>query len=88
MAPGGQDQPIIGRYGERLQQGGDRQALAVQMIDAARRLERGGANILLICTNTMHRVADEIAASVTIPLLHIADPTADDIKAAGYQRVG
>jgi aspartate racemase len=73
---------------ERLQHGGDWQTLAVQMIDAARRLERGGADFLLICTNTMHRMADEIAASVSIPLLHIADPTADAVRAAGYQRVG
>jgi aspartate racemase len=68
---------------ERLQHGGDWQALTVQMIDAARRLERGGADFLLVCTNTMHRMADEIAAGVSIPLLHIADPTADAIKAAG-----
>ena len=58
------------------------------MIDAAQRLERGGADFFLICTNTMHRMADDVAASVSIPLLHIADPTAEMIKAAGYRRVG
>jgi aspartate racemase len=73
---------------ERLQHDGEWQTLTGQMIDAARRLERGGADFVLVCTNTMHRMADEIAASVSIPLLHIADPTADAIKAAGYQRVG
>jgi aspartate racemase len=73
---------------ERMQHKGDWSELTGQMIDAARRLERAGADFLVICTNTMHRMADEIADSVTIPLLHIADPTAERIKAAGYQRVG
>ena len=73
---------------ERLQHGGDWPALTAQMIDAARRLERGGADFFLICTNTMHLMADEVAASVSIPLLHIADPTAEAIKGAGLSRVG
>ncbi|WP_413992881.1 aspartate/glutamate racemase family protein [Labrys okinawensis] len=73
---------------ERLQHEGEWQALTGQMIDAAQRLERGGADFVLVCTNTMHRMADDIAASISIPLLHIADPTADAIKAAGFQRVG
>jgi aspartate racemase len=73
---------------ERLQHDGDWPALTAAMIDAARGLERGGADGLLICTNTMHRMADEVAASVSIPLLHIADPTARAIKAAGHGRVG
>ena len=51
------------------------------MIDAAQRLERGGADFLLICTNTMHRMADQVQSAVGIPLLHIADPTAERIKA-------
>ena len=58
------------------------------MIEAARRLERGGADFILICTNTMHRMADEVQAAIAIPLLHIADPTAERVRAAGYQRVG
>jgi aspartate racemase len=73
---------------ERLQHEGDWTALTAQMIDAARRLERGGADFFLICTNTMHLMADEVAASVSIPLLHIADPTAEAIKGAGLSRVG
>jgi aspartate racemase len=73
---------------EQLQHAGDWAALTAQMIDAARRLERGGADMVLLCTNTMHRVADEVSASVRIPLLHIADPTADKIKAGGLRRVG
>jgi aspartate racemase len=55
---------------------------------AARRLERGGADLIVLCTNTMHMVADQIAGAVQIPLLHIADPTADAIRAAGLQTVG
>jgi amino-acid racemase len=73
---------------ERLQHDGDWAGLTIQMIDAAQRLERGGADFFLLCTNTMHRMADEVAANVTIPMLHIADPTAETIKAAGYRCVG
>jgi aspartate racemase len=58
------------------------------MIEAAKRLERGGADFVVICTNTMHRMADAVQAAITLPLLHIADPTAERIKAAGLQRVG
>ena len=61
---------------------------AALMVDAARRLERGGADFLVICTNTMHRAADQVQAATTLPLLHIADPTAQRIKAAGIRRVG
>jgi aspartate racemase len=73
---------------ERLQHNGDWAALTTQMIDSAQRLERGGADFFLLCTNTMHRMAEEVAASVSIPMLHIADPTAEMIKSAGYRRVG
>jgi aspartate racemase len=58
------------------------------MIDAAQRLERGGADFLLICTNTMHKMADAVQADVGVPILHIADPTAERIRAAGFKRVG
>ena len=54
----------------------------------ARGLERAGAACLVLCTNTMHRVADEIQAGIGIPLLHIADATAARIRAAGIDRVG
>ena len=73
---------------ERLQHAGDWDALASRMAAAARQVERGGADLLLICTNTMHRVADAVEAAVTIPLLHIADPTAERIRADGHTRVG
>ncbi|HEV7286524.1 MAG TPA: amino acid racemase, partial [Kaistia sp.] len=58
------------------------------MIDAARRLERGGADFVLIASNTMHRMAGDVQAAIDIPLLHIADPTAERIRAAGVTRVG
>lgn len=73
---------------EELQHQGDWIGLAAQMVDAARRLESAGAELILICTNTMHRMAPEIEAAVSIPLLHIADPTAEQVKAAGYSKVG
>ncbi|MNT31836.1 Aspartate racemase [compost metagenome] len=73
---------------ERLQHIGDWSALTGEMTDAARRLEAGGADFLVICTNTMHRMADAVSAAVGIPLLHIADPTAEKIKALGLSRVG
>jgi aspartate racemase len=67
--------------------GGGLEALAL-MIDAARRLERGGADVLLICSNTMHRMAEQVQAGVAIPLIHIADPTARRIQASGLSRIG
>jgi aspartate racemase len=73
---------------ERLQHHGDWDELTELMKDAAVRLERGGADFVLICTNTMHRMADAVAAAINIPLLHIADPTAQKIKSAGFSRVG
>lgn len=73
---------------EALQHRGDWDGLAAQMVEAARRLETAGADLLLICTNTMHRMAPDIEAAVDIPLLHIADPTAERIKAAGFTKVG
>ena len=73
---------------ERLQHQGEWGQLTKQMIDAATRLQRGGADFVLLCTNTMHLMADEVAAAIDIPLLHIADPTAERIKAAGIQKVG
>jgi len=73
---------------KRFQHEGDWERLAEAMKEAAVRLERGGADFIVLCTNTMHRVADAIAASVSLPTLHIADPTADKIKASGFQRIG
>jgi aspartate racemase len=71
-----------------LQHEGEWERLADAMKEAALRLERGGADFIVLCTNTMHRLADAISSTVRIPLLHIADPTAEKIRAAGFQRVG
>jgi aspartate racemase len=73
---------------EALQHAGDWEALAVEMTQAARVLERGGADVLVLCTNTMHRCAQAIEDAVAVPLLHIADPTAQAIQAAGISNVG
>jgi aspartate racemase len=71
-----------------LQRAGDWDALTGKMVDCAQRLERAGAELLLICTNTMHRMADEVQAAVGIPLVHIADATAARVQKAGLKRVG
>ena len=73
---------------EALQRQGDWAAAGTLLADAARRLESAGADFLLLCTNTMHKVADAIEAASALPLLHIADPTAAAIQAAGLQRIG
>ena len=73
---------------ERLQVAGQWDEAGVILGDAARTLERAGAQVLVLCTNTMHKVAPAIEAATTIPLLHIADPTADAIKEAGWRTVG
>ncbi len=58
------------------------------MIDAARALERGGADGVLIATNTMHLMADAVAGAIGMPLLHIGDAAARAVRAAGHGRVG
>lgn len=73
---------------ERLQHAGQWEAAGALLADAARRLQAAGADGLVLCTNTMHKVAGHIESAVEIPLLHIADPTAEAIKAQGLHRVG
>ncbi len=73
---------------EKLQHSGDWEGTGQILIQAARSIEAGGADFLLICTNTMHKVADVVAASVDIPLLHIADATAAVLRREKVQRVG
>jgi len=73
---------------ETLQHVGDWDTLTQQMIDAVQQLVRGGADFTVICTNTMHKMADEIEAATPIPLLHIADAAATAIKAQGIHTVG
>jgi aspartate racemase len=70
----------------RLQSAGLWDEATTQMIDAARRLERAGAEAIVICANTMHLMADEVAAAVAVPLIHVAEATASQIKVAGLKR--
>ncbi len=73
---------------ERLQTEGRWDVAAEILAQAAKALEAAGADMLLICTNTMHKVADEVAAAVSVPLLHLADTTASAVRAQGLRRVG
>ena len=73
---------------ERLQHEGQWDRLGMMLADTAQRLEGAGADLLLLCTNTMHRLAPEIEAASDVPLLHIADPLGDAIREAGLSTVG
>jgi aspartate racemase len=73
---------------ERLQHAGEWEAAGRLLAEAARSLQSAGAEFLVLCTNTMHKVASTIEAAVGIPLFHIADPTALKIREAGYSKVG
>jgi aspartate racemase len=73
---------------EVLQRAGRWDEATEAMIAAARQVEAGGADLLLICTNTMHKMAEEVQASVEIPLVHIADAAAETILAQGLKKVG
>ncbi|MAC45661.1 MAG: aspartate racemase [Oceanospirillum sp.] len=73
---------------EQLQHQGQWQQTAEILTDAAQKVEAGGADFLLICTNTMHKVADEIQSGISIPILHIADATAEALLADGCTKVG
>lgn len=73
---------------ETLQHQGLWQQTALLLTEAAKAVEAGGADFLLICTNTMHKVADEIQAEIGIPILHIADATANALLADGISKVG
>ena len=73
---------------ERLQHEGQWEKLTQLMIDAAKRLEAGGAECILICTNTMHKMADEVQKAVSLPLIHIADATGEEIISQGLKAVG
>ena len=73
---------------EEMQRSNDWTAAAELLAKAARSLQSAGAEFLVLCTNTMHRIAPEIEAAVEIPLLHIADSTAETVKAANHKTVG
>lgn len=62
--------------------------LSIKMIDAAQNLEKGGADFILLCTNTMHKVSEEIENNITIPFLHIVDATAEIINQKSLKKVG
>jgi aspartate racemase len=73
---------------ERLQAEGRWDEAGEILAAAGKRLEAAGADLLIICTNTMHKVADQVTASVGIPLIHLADVTADVVRTHGLRRVG
>ncbi|MFE6129698.1 aspartate/glutamate racemase family protein [Streptomyces sp. NPDC056437] len=73
---------------EELQAAGEWERAGELLADAAKGLEAAGAELLLICTNTMHKVAGQVEAAVSVPLLHLGDATADAVRAAGLGRVG
>ncbi len=73
---------------EKLQHQGDWAGTAELLSHAAARVEAGGADFLVICTNTMHKVVPEIEANISIPVLHIADATGERIREKGLNSVG
>lgn len=73
---------------EQMQRSGDWETAGVVLAKAARTLEAAGADFLVLCTNTMHIVASRIEAAVSVPLLHVSDPTAAEVKRAGHSIVG
>jgi aspartate racemase len=73
---------------EALQDAGDWAAAGRRLAQDARHLQDAGADLLVLCTNTMHRVSDEIEATIDIPFLHIADATGQAVRATGVRRVG
>lgn len=73
---------------EKLQHQAKWKEATALMIDAAQKIERAGAEFVLICTNTMHKMAEDVQKSIQIPLLHIADVTAENIKGQGLKKVG
>ena len=73
---------------EHLQATDQWDAAGAMLAEVAQKLEHAGANALVLCTNTMHKVADAMSQAVSIPLLHITDPTAQAVKDAGLNKVG
>ncbi|MDX2500661.1 MAG: aspartate/glutamate racemase family protein, partial [Deltaproteobacteria bacterium] len=72
---------------EELQHQNQWDKLAEIMVEAGRSLEKGGADFVIICTNTMHKLYDEVQQSIKIPMLNIADATAEKIKTEGIDRI-
>jgi len=73
---------------EQLQHAGDWEGTAKILSEAAKNIQAAGADFLLICTNTMHKIAPEVEAAIQIPLLHIADATAEILITEGIKSVG
>jgi aspartate racemase len=73
---------------EELQHKGKWDEATELMIDAAKRVESGGADFIIICTNTMHKMAEQVQQGINIPLLHIADATARKIKSQSLSKIG
>ncbi|GAB3596225.1 aspartate/glutamate racemase family protein [Angustibacter peucedani] len=73
---------------EQLQTAGRWEDAAVLLADAARGLEAAGADLVLICTNTMHRVADQVQAALDVPLLHLGDVVAEAVTSSGLRTIG
>ncbi len=73
---------------EKLQHQGNWSETALILAEAAKSVERGGADFLMICTNTMHKVVPEIESQISIPILHIADATAKSLVRDGVTKVG
>jgi aspartate racemase len=73
---------------EALQQKGAWEEATRLLVNAAQLVEKGGADFILICTNTMHRMAEDVQNEIRVPLLHIADATAERIKEQGLRKIG
>ncbi len=73
---------------EALQAAADWEAAGERLVEAARKLQHAGADCIVICSNTMHLMADAVGTAVGIPLIHIADATAKPILASGFRKVG
>lgn len=73
---------------EQMQYKGEWEKAGEVLVDVARRLERGGADCIVLCTNTMHKLASVIEAATRIPFIHIADATAEKIKEQGMKKIG
>lgn len=73
---------------EELQRAGNWEQATRLLTDAATRLQAAGADLLVICTNTMHRLAEDVQSAIDIPLVHIADATAHSLRELGIERIG
>ncbi|MEA4919821.1 MAG: aspartate/glutamate racemase family protein [Clostridiaceae bacterium] len=73
---------------EKCQADGDWEKSADILADAAKKLENAGADFILICTNTMHKVAPQIQSRINVPIIHIAEATAEVLKQQGIRKIG